>query len=275
MSLTYKRELITPQRARQLLDSMPENQRNPKTGKIPGYARDIETNRWDSNTGETLKIDVEGQMIDGQNRCLAVIMANTPTYFDVVYDVPTTAMPVLDTGASRTAADALKILSVQDRTRATGIVRWTIMWDAGVKLGQGGKFSPTSLEIVHRYEAEQGLYNAATSRATDCQNHKLATGAPAGVAYYLFRKLDPVAADDFFDKYISGANLSINSPILTLAKRMRQIKIDRTTRPEQLALFVRAWNAYCRDETPSQFIISKTGKLTSDNFPIPLKPKGD
>lgn len=269
VSLTYKRELITPQRARQLLDSMPDNQRNPKWGKIPGYARDIKAGNWDSNTGETLKIDTDGHMIDGQNRCMAVLMAETAVYIDVVYDVPITAMPVLDTGASRTASDGLKILGVQERTRATSVVRWSILWDAGIKLGQGGRVNPTTSEVMQRYQAEPGLYNAATSRGSDCQRLNRAIGGPAGMAYYLFHRIDEGDAKSFFDQFISGANLPEGSPILTLINRMSRIRLDRITRPEQLALFIRAWDAWRLDETPRTFIIARDGKLTNANFPTP------
>lgn len=269
MSLTYKRELITPQRARQLLDSMPENQRGKKSAKIPAYARDMQADHWDSNTGETLKIDTRGMMIDGQNRCLAVIMADKAVYFDVVYDVPTTAMPVLDTGASRTAADGFKILGVTSRTQATSVVRWSILWDAGIRLGQGGRLNPTTTEMMERYQSDPGLYNAAASRSHDCQRLGLATGGPSGMAYYLFHKVDEAEAKSFFDQFVSGANLADNSPILTLLKRFRRIRLDRITRPEQLALFVRAWNAFRNDETPATFVIAKDGKLTNDNFPMP------
>lgn len=273
MSLTYKRELITPQRARQLLDSMPENQRKPKPSKIPGYARDMAASRWDSNSGETIKIDTRDMMIDGQNRCLAVIMSGTPTYFDVVYDVPTTAMPVLDSGASRSTADAMAILGVQARDRATSIVRWSMLWDAKQFLGQGGRVNPTRLEIMERYQEEPGLYNAATSRATDCQSQGLATGSAAGMAYYLFHHISEEETKNFFDQYISGANLPDLSPVLTLTKRMRRIKVDRISRPEQLALFIRAWNAFRENRTLTQIVITSSagggGKLTNDNFPMP------
>jgi hypothetical protein len=44
--------------------------------------------------------------------------------------------------------------------------------------------------------------------------------------------------------------------------------MDRITGPEQLALFIRSWNAFRSEKTVSQLIIVK-GALTNSNFPQP------
>lgn len=269
MSLTYKRELITPQRARQLLDNNADNNRNVKSARVPQYARDMQEGHWDSNTGETIKIDTDGVLIDGQNRLHAVILAGVGIYFDVVYDVPRTAMRVLDSGASRSAADKMKIFGAHDRFRAAAIIRWSIMWDAKVFMGRGGKFSPTHSEILARFEAESSEFDQAARRASDCQSRSLGTGAPLGMAHYLFWKIDPERTHQFFDQYVSGANLADRSPVLVLRNRMALRSSQRTTSPEQLALFIRAWNFFRKDEPTSQLIIVGSGKLTNDNFPMP------
>lgn len=269
MGITYKHELITPNRARQLLGDNAENNRLPKKSKIPAYARDMLTGHWHAHTGETIKIDTEGKLIDGQNRMHAVILAGVPIYFDVAYDVPTLAMQVLDTGTPRGAADVLKIAGAQDRMRSGAIVRWAIMWDAKLFTGMGSTLKPTTTEIILRYTSEPGVFSAAASRATDCQHRGLGTGAPAGVAYYLFSKIDQEETHAFFDQYVSGANLPDASPILTLRNKMTRLCSDRLTRPEQLALFVRAWNAYREGRTLSQIVIISGGKLGNDNFPQP------
>ncbi len=75
-------------------------------------------------------------------------------------------------------------------------------------------------------------------------------------------------AHQFFDQYISGANLPDRSAVLTLRNRMARIRLDRISRPEQLALFIRAWNAFREGKPLSQIIIAK-GDLTNLNFPQP------
>lgn len=270
MAITYERVLVTPSLARQWLDRNAENNRNPKSSKIPQYARDMTAGRWNSETGETIKFDETGTLIDGQNRLMAVMRAGIAIEFDVARGLPTTAMQVLDSGAARTGMDVLKVANASDRARAAAIVRWVILWDeAKAYTGQFTPLRPTNTEVLERFRAESGAFDAAAKRATDCQHRGLGTGAPAGVAYYLFSRIDQEQTHGFFDQYISGANLPDGSPILALRNKMARLRVDRLTRPEQLALFVRSWNAFRKDKTVANLVIVK-GDLTNLNFPQPI-----
>jgi hypothetical protein len=265
----YETVRVTPQQAKQWLGKNADNNRLPKESKIPMYARDMQAGDWQQDTGETIKFDVEGQLIDGQNRLRAVIMAGVPITFDVAYDVPNKAMQVVDTGAGRNAADVLRIAGVTERMRGSGVVRWVLMWDAKQFMGKGGTFNPTTTEVIHRYMGDPDGFDSAIGRASDCQRHGLGMGAPAGVAHYLFAQIDSEQTHQFFDQYVSGANLPNRSAVLALRNRIARSKLDRTTRSEQLALFVRAWNAF-RDEKPiDRLQLVKSGDLTNLNFPQP------
>lgn len=267
--ITYKRELIGPREAKRLLGVNAENNRLPKTGKIPSYARDMQTGRWNSDSGETIKVDVNGRLIDGQNRLQAVIMSGMSIEFDIAYDVPTEAMKVIDSGATRSAGDVLHIDGTPNRMRVAGIVRWSILWDAKIFTGRGGTFNPTHTEIIERYRSEAALYDGATQRANDCQRLGLGTGGSAGTAHYLFSRIDPEWTHQFFDQYISGANLVANCGPLALRNKMARRKIDRITRAEELALFVRAWNAWRDDRTLERMTVVPSGVLNNTNFPQP------
>lgn len=274
MSITFNHELITPQRAKQILGRNAENNRRPKEARIARFARDMLGGNWNPNTGETIKVDIAGTLIDGQNRMRAVILAGEQdpafpgVHMTIAYDVPTEAMQVIDSGAARSAGDALRIAGAHDRMRGAAIVRWSLMWDVGLYMGGGGTFAPTTSEIMHRYRAEAERYDAASKRATDCQNRGLGVGAPAGVAHYLFNRIDAEFTHQFFDQYVSGANLPGGSPVLALRNRMARVRVDRVTRPEQLALFVRSWNAFRAGESMDRIQIAR-GELTNDNFPQP------
>lgn len=263
------RERITPARATQLLAHNAENNRTAKIGKISMYARDMEAGKWNSNTGETIKVDTNGDLIDGQNRMHAVIRAGVDIFFDVAYDVPTEAMQVIDTGAARSASDALKISGAYDRSASSAIVRWTIMWDAQVFMGHGGSFAPTVSEIVLRFTQEPEAYTAAAKRGKDCQNRGLGTCAAAGTAHYLFSKIDAELTHQFYDQYVSGADLPQRHAVLALRNKMARVRADRVTRAEQLALFVRAWNAFRAGEGLDRMLIVRKGDLNNLNFPQP------
>lgn len=263
--------LVTPSQARQWLDRNADENRGEKKAKIPGYARDMLAGRWDSETGETLKFDEDGWLLDGQNRLRAVIMAKKSVRFDIAWGLKRSAMPVLDSGSARTAADALKVSRATDTPRTASIIRWVILWDAGFYTGRGGTLNPTKPEISERFAAEPGMFDAAARRAGDCAHRRLCNSSASGVAHYLFSRINGEYAHQFFDQFIAGTNTTGGkSPVWALRERLRVAKIDRITPSEQLALFCRAWNAWRKDKPiePRYLIISR-GELGNANFPQP------
>lgn len=268
--ITYERVTVTPGLAKKWLGKNAENNRLPKTGKIPAYARDMISGRWNSNTGETIKFDEADVLVDGQNRLHAVITAGVPIDFDVARGLPREAMQVIDSGAARTGMDVLKIANATDRARTAGVVRWVILWDAKAFMGSSSALRPTNTEILERYRRESGQFDAAGKRATDCQNRGLGTGAPSGVAHFLFSRLDAEETHQFFDQYVSGANLPDRSAVLALRNKMARLRVDRLSRPEQLALFVRAWNAFREGRPLDRMQITRSGDLNNLNFPQPI-----
>jgi hypothetical protein len=112
------------------------------------------------------------------------------------------------------------------------------------------------------------MFDAAAKRATDCQNRGIGTGAPAGVAHFLFSRIDSELAHQFFDQYVSLAGVPALSAVIALRNRMAKQRIDRLTRPEQLVLFIRAWNAW-RKEQPTEALLLPKGGLSNENFPQP------
>lgn len=267
--ITYDRVTVTPSLARQWLGKNAENNRLPKQSKIPAYARDMLSGRWNSNTGETIKFNDQGILVDGQNRLHAVCVAGVAIDFDVARGLPVAAMQVIDSGSARTGMDVLKIANATDRARTASIVRWIILWDAKFFTGSSTMLRPTNTELLERYELDAGPFDAAAKRAGDCQNRGLGTGTPAGVAHFLFARIDVEQTHQFFDQYISGANLPDRSAVLALRNKMARIRIDRLTRPEQLALFIRSWNAFREGRSLDRMQITRSGDLTNLNFPQP------
>jgi hypothetical protein len=262
MEMRFEKKTVTPRMAKAWLAKNTEKNRKPKKGKIPMYARDMAAGKWQL-TGETIKFDEKGQLIDGQNRLLAVVEADVPVEFHVAYDVSPEAFAVLDSGAARTAADSLHIT-----TSVAAIARWVIMWQHEDYMG-GGAYKPTTAQIGELYLAEEKLLDAASWRSIDCQRLGLGTGSPCGMAHYLFSRIDEEMTHAFFDQYVSGADLPGRSPVLALRNKIARTKVDRLSRPEQLALFIRAWNNYRTDTPMDRMMITKSGALSNANFPLP------
>lgn len=261
--------------AKKLLASNAENNRNIRPGKVEQYTRDMLAGSWPV-TGETIKVDTNGVLIDGQHRLTAIINAasmrpsiTVPTL--IAYNVDPGVMPVLDTGLPRGLHD---LVSITHGTRQShliaAIVRRTLQWEQGNRMGSSGRAGgvPTHTECLIRLEKDVEGFVAAAARGRDIQMARLAPGAPSGTAFYLFRQIDADRAHLFFDFLISGANLDPASPILTLRNRL--VRADRLKAFEFIALYVRTWNAWRDGRKLDQVMVNTSGgKLSNQTFPLP------
>jgi hypothetical protein len=259
--------------AKKLLGQNAENNRNVRPGKVDQYVRDMLAGHWPI-TGETIKVNTEGVLMDGQHRLTALIEAarinpGIEVPMLIAYNVDPSVMPVLDTGVPRGLHDLVGIAhSAKQSHLVAAVVRRILQWEQGNYLGASGRAGgvPTHTECLIRLEKDVEGFVAAAARGRDVQQSRLAPGAPSGTAFYLFRQIDAEKAHTFFDHLISGENLS--GSILTLRNRL--IRADRLKAHEYVALYVRTWNAWCEGRVLGHVPVSgNSGKLTNQNFPLP------
>lgn len=264
---------MMPTLARNLLASNAENNRNIRHSKIDQYMRDMLAGHWPI-TGETIKVSTDGVLIDGQHRLTAFLEAarfrdgfTVPML--IAYNVDPSVMAMLDTGVPRGLHDLVGItIGAQQSHLVAAIARRILQWEQGNRVGASGRGGgvPTHTEALERIRKDVGGFVAAAARGRDVQQSRLAPGAPSGTAFYLFAQLDKDAAHLFFDRLISGENIS--GSILTLRNRL--IRKDRLRAHEHIALFVRTWNAWREGKTLGQVMVdTSAGKLSNQTFPIP------
>jgi hypothetical protein len=102
--------LITPEIAAELLERN-RNNRKMKPNKIAEYARDMISGRWDPDASD-IKVDRNGDLMDGQNRLAAAVRANVPFGTLLRTGVSPETKVHVDTGSKRTASEALKMAGV-------------------------------------------------------------------------------------------------------------------------------------------------------------------
>lgn len=271
--IQFGRVVLTPTVAKRWMARNIENNRNKKLSKITGYTADIRAGNW-RRTGETIKFDEDGNMIDGQNRVQAFLDSGADSIVVyVAWNVPLDAFEVMDTGASRTFADVLKGKGVRSpRYGEAAVVRRIVMWEAGNPTGvrsggTGTKYpNPTHTQLAERYMLDEHRFDAAASRGLDMRNAKLGNSTAGGIAFFLFHQLDAALCHQFFDELITGANLGETHP----AKVLRDKLLRTTDTPnEQLALYVKAWNAYRKDQTLTRLQKPNEAGMTAARFPRP------
>ena len=110
MSVTL--EHITPQIAARMLEANTNN-RPARNGLIQSYADDMRAGRWQMN-GDAIRFNVDGQLIDGQHRLLAVVRSGLAISSLVIRNLPAEAFQTIDGGATRKAGDLLNLMDVKN-----------------------------------------------------------------------------------------------------------------------------------------------------------------
>jgi hypothetical protein len=272
--MRFEKVTVTPDIAKQWLTKNAGNNRKLKDQRVVMYAQDMVNGDWLADSGEAIKFNAAGTLVDGQNRLHAVIAAGVAVDFWVAYDVPDAAMLVIDTGASRNVADTLKISGRTETQQAdiATVVRWVCMWENRNLIGKQSTsyYSPSPTEVARRFDDDPGAFYTAVQRGNDCKRAGFAFGmAAGGVACYLMNRIDSEGAAGFFDQLISLGKLEANasvperSPVRLLAKRL--LRREKTDRGAVLAAYVFAWNAYFDDQPMDALRVPKV--VSVSNFP--------
>lgn len=231
---------VTPETAGRWLE---RNAKNRKLSErdIAKYARDMAAGNW-TITGESVKFDQDGKLLDGQHRLRAVIRSGVTVRLIVMRGIPTDAQKVMDTGRARTASDALSMGGASNTTMLAATAKLALGVQAGAT--DPGKFDVSHAEIETFVNEHPSLATAVefarqVSRRTDC---------PASVVAYTWFVLSRIDADDATDFWMSAADkvgLRDGDPVIALTNRFAEGRRNRERLSKRiyLSLIYRAWNA--------------------------------
>lgn len=231
---------ITPELAGRLLDANPRN-RGIKNANLKRVAAAMEEGAWKVN-GDTIRVDTDGYLLDGQHRLLAVVASGISYEGILVTGLAPEVFDTIDQGVKRTPGD--------------------ILTTHGVK---NAKAVASTLPIVAEYLSGGRDFEMAATRYRDrlrslCDEHSgvgnslwvsaaLGTLAPQRVAmamHYLVSWVSPGKADAFFKAVSTGESMAAGDPPLMLRNRLvDNLGAKAKLRPWYImALFIKAWNAY-------------------------------
>lgn len=98
-------EVITPDRAKEILRTNTHN-RKLKPYLVTRYAKTMRDGQW-TTSHQGIAFDEDGNLVDGQHRMEAVVLADVAVPFLVTYGIQKRAVRDIDTGSNRTIADGL------------------------------------------------------------------------------------------------------------------------------------------------------------------------
>jgi hypothetical protein len=274
---------VTSAMARGWLSRNVENQRNKRRLVIEDYARDMAADRWQL-TGDPIKITPDGNLIDGQMRCQAILQAieQNPELksvrIAVAFNVPPAAMKVIDIGARRSVADALRMEEATNRNHLGTILRRAFTWEQGNLADMRNSAfypRPTLSELVEFFRQSRNEFIAATDRGMDVRDQGVDRASAAGTAYFVLRRLDDNEAKTFFEGMVTGAIGTPTSPILVLRNRLIRARgddrADALDLTERLYFYMVAWNAFRADEPIDRNrLMLPRGGINNANFVRPI-----
>jgi hypothetical protein len=138
---------LTPGAAGLLLRDHNGSNREFKPGKANEYARVMKRGGWQRNK-ETMAMDVTGALRDGQNRCLAVLIADSDIEIGVMLGETVTAPRYYDGGQPRSAGDILHMGGIDDPALRARIVKTAANYEQRLRTGKSTKMDRTE-QVEH------------------------------------------------------------------------------------------------------------------------------
>ena len=222
---------------------------------VERYAADMRAGRWQLN-GDRVRFDANGALRDGRHRLSAVVASGVAVPMEVARGLSEDAVQTIDTGRSRSFADALHIESVANARALASVAKWLWRYEAGAMTGRARTPSHAELrEVVARYP---GVHDAVreVQRSKEFQPH-----AVLAFVYTVAKSHMPRKALQWLEALQEGEHLTRSHPVWHLRRKLggRQA-LTKPLRPlEVAALAAKSWNAFAANEEVTGLTWTESG----------------
>ena len=208
---------VTPAMARAWLAHNEKN-RPKNADAIKALASDMAEGRF-HYTGDPIRFDVNGNLIDGQHRLEAIILADATVRIAVLRGLPPEAQEFIDIGRSRSIGDRLAMHDVDNRALRAGIARVMLgyhLGSVGTVVNPRGVSSSRVIEFLREVDTDYGVLVGQCA-----QRARIGTPSTMGAAAQIAHRVDPAGADEFFlGQLLDGLGLAHGQPALALRNRL-------------------------------------------------------
>jgi hypothetical protein len=255
--------MMTPHDAEKLLmASHGVRQRTIRSDRVLRLIRAIQAGQW-RLTHQPVAIDRDGAIIDGQHRLTAIAGSGIDVPIMLARDVDPATFSVLDTGASRSPSDILKIAGHTTVNVLAAACRYLLAYDAVVgtsdSLTSAGR-AFTAMEILELADdPERGrllisAIAAAQSISVALNHNGYITFIAPVIVLMKESPVDDGLALEFTERLRDGAGLPAGSPILALRRFMIQdTGLSSTKHNERaavgMATMIKAYNSWLQGDT--------------------------
>ncbi len=234
---------VNPDTAARWLGANGRN-RNMRNATVAKYARDMTAGNWQF-TGEAIKFDINGNLLDGQHRLMAIMQSGTTLPMLIVNGLPPESQDVMDSGDKRTAGDALRLNDVKNYILVAAIARLAIQLETGADVRSG----VTHAEIKAWVDDNDDVHNVA-SAVSSAKAFIPISPAPLGYSWLILSRANPQRCGAFFDALANNSTSGKGDPRNTLLRRFASARQNKEHLPRdtQVNFILRAWNAWAAGE---------------------------
>jgi hypothetical protein len=249
-NLTVSVETIEPQQANELLERNLCN-RAIIPATVEKYAAEMKSQKWDLN-GESIVIDQNGNLLNGQHRLRAVVQTGIALVVVVVRGVKPEAFKTLDTGRNRTGRDLLTIAGLRQdlaRTVAAAASKCILFETSGKMTSQRHYTHLVTPARCHEYATKHArLIEIADSVLGLRMRTKLLAASMVTALWFLMEKKAYHQSSEFFLGLLTGANLHEHDPRLVLRQKLERQLAERLkwNAHTKARATIRAWHWYVR-----------------------------
>lgn len=217
---------VTPATAKAWLEATTFRNRNITRAAVKRYANDMRTGRWELN-GESIVIDDNGNVVDGQHRLHAIIESGVSIKTVVVKGVDCSVFPTFDIGKQRSGCDILGIAGyANSRTLAAAIRCWWELTTVGFCNAPRGTgwASRERLDILGLVKSNPGIVESASYIQARQSCDLFRPPGYAACLHYHFGNIDASSRDEFFDSiYKCVPVFGERCPTITVRKKYGSI----------------------------------------------------
>ena len=256
---------VTPKLASILLDRNKKNRPISKEN-VKYLTKEIENNKWQFG-GESIKIDYDGNLIDGQHRLSAVIKSNKSIHILVITGLSPEVFTILDTGRKRNGGDALGINGVSNSRLMSSVVKLVTQFVNGVYGDIGSTSRKLSNQDIVDYVDENPELSESITYANKVYKrcNKLIAPSIIGSLHFLFSKKSKEDADFYMTRLCDGENLTSTSPIMAVRNKLIGAKLNdkhKLTQTEKVKTIILGWNKYREGEQAKTIRISPEKQIS-------------
>lgn len=262
---------MTPSFADRLLTSNIHN-RGARDEHVHKLARDMAAGTF-RFTGDPIRIDKDGVLLDGQHRLMACVEAKVPFDTVLIEGLESEAQQNIDQNIARKFSDYLVMHGCKNPFNVAAIVRMEELVATAPSLETavtGRNRIPSFNELVARYERDPDHYDELTKRSQGVAKGLPVSGTVVATLMTHFARISEDDARDFFIKLRNPGMLPGGHPVLAL----RNALIEERNRSAggslgarwTYGIIIKAWNLY-RDGTTVGSLKARFGGANPEKFP--------